>query len=145
VIRPALSCLMLAVIVGTSHACLCRDDPVSVQTLRFRSSDVFVGRVLSVTASGVVRRGQVFIERSWKGVQAGATVVVATLGQGVTCGVQFRSGDRLLVFARPDSGDEKGTLWAWRCERSTAVPLEVAALSDSLGAPSSIAKSSPRR
>ena len=137
--RRFLACLMLAISVGTAQACLCRDIP-SVEALRLRSSDVFVGRVLSLTASGVGYRGQVFIERSWKGAQAGSTVVVATVGVSTMCGVEFRPGYRLLVFANPD---QKGVFWAWRCNRSTSAPANIAALSDSLGEPSSTAKYAP--
>jgi len=134
-----LACLILAVSAGTAQACLCHDDP-PVETLRFRSSDVFVGRVMSVVASGIGYRGQVFIERSWKGAKAGAIVVVATIGTSTACGVQFRPGDRLLMFARYGGSDQKNVYWAWRCDGTTANPTSVTALSDSLGTPLSVAE-----
>ena len=116
----------------------------TIHTQKVMSSDVFVGLVRSVSESANVRRGRVFIERSWKGTQAGKTVVLATPSMGPACGVEFKTGDRVIVFANPGRSEElSGTLWTDVCDRSSAYPTLVAALSESLGTPVSTAKLSP--
>ena len=132
--------LAWAVLTVASAACACDCGFPTIPSQRHMSSDVFVGRVRSAGTLGLIRRGRVFVERSWKGTPAGRTVVVGTMRDGPTCGVEFKVGDRMLVFARPGTGDVQGMLWTDLCDRSTTNPLRVAALSDSLGEPSSTAK-----
>jgi len=105
---------------------------------------VFVGVVRSNKPRGNVVEAQLLIEKSWKGSPAGRTVVVATMPNGASCGVELKLGSHVLVFAHPGSGDVKGNLWTDLCEMSTWWPTSIATLSDSLGPPESVAMA-PRK
>src|SRR5262249_10577495 len=126
-----------AALAAARIACACDCQVPTIATQRHMSSDVVLARVRAVETSGLVRKGHMFVEQSWKGAPAGRTVVVGTMRDGPTCGVQFRVGDLVLVFAGHGTGDVQGMLWTDTCDRSTADPSMIAALSDSLGAPAS--------
>ena len=65
------------------------------------------------------------IEESWKGISEGQQqVVVRGDGPGASCGIQFREGERYLVYAYRGGEGEDGPLGTGVCEGTK--PLAVA-------------------
>jgi len=125
-------------------ACTC--EPTTAAARLGRSTDVFVGTVLSATLQRktvtTYRGTMVFsrvratirVDRSWKGPLRDVVEVV-TNGEASMCGVDFQQGLRYLVFAARESGEMKATLMTSICNGSRRVRWTAEAI-DSLGPPS---------
>jgi hypothetical protein len=136
--RLALALLMLGVEVGSGQACSCA--PYTIASSFARSSDVFVGTVLSLHRD-IGLKARVRIERSWKGTPAGKVVTVYTSAGGASCGVDMVVHQPVLLFAsRQTDGKLKGQLTAGLCSYSTWYPQAISERSDSLGPPVTVRK-----
>ena len=133
--RVAVGGLMLCLAMEVGHACTCVG--ISNATAYGRASDVFVGTVLSVKATGSSIKSRVRIERSWKGVPAAKVVTVYTSAS--TCGVGLTVGREQVVFAhRMTDGPWKGQLAVSLCSQPHGINVSTA--NDSLGPPASTSK-----
>src|SRR5262245_49776328 len=131
--RLAMALLMLGVAVGSGWACSCL--PYTIASSFARSSDVFVGTVLSLKRGNGVK-ARVRIERSWKGTPACKVVNVFTSDNGASCGVGMIVHQPVLLFAfRQTDGKLKGELTAGLCSYSTWYPQAIIERTDSLGPP----------
>jgi len=98
---------------GRAHACSCAGSPSPTDELN-RSDAVFAREVIDVeddTSSGMPPLSPVTleVEESWKGVSE-ERIVVRGYGPEVSCGIEFREGERYLVYAR----DKGGKMFRWR-------------------------------
>jgi hypothetical protein len=109
---------------------LCSCGPPSAPAVAARSvAAVFVGRATAVgdslvpadqfhgppNAFVVFRVAQIEVEVSWKGPAPGRVVTVRS---GPACTVDFREGERYIVYASRRPPD--GGLWAHLCSRTSA-------------------------
>src|SRR5262245_34210642 len=134
----AMVLLILSVAVGHGRACTCL--PVTVASSFSRSSDVFVGTVLSVHRDSGIK-ARVRIERSWKGTPAGKVVNVFTSSSGASCGVDMVAHHQVILFAsRQTEGKLKGELTVGLCSFSGPYPQMLSQLGDSLGPPVTVRK-----
>ena len=139
--------LFLLGMFGLASDCVaCSCVPTTVELRLQRSTEVFVGTVLSVKRQqrsvklsvGTVTvedvRARIRVEQSWKGTHRD-TVEVGTVSS--TCGVVFQEGKRLLVFAHTvygAYGELKSRLGTTICSGSRVVRW-TADTTDSLGTP----------
>jgi hypothetical protein len=116
-------CLVLAALLGWSvpaSACTCSNG--GPRAARARSTAVFLGRVLSVSAAplrsepyGDVAMARFVVSQSIKGVSRNDTVMTQYLvGTGGNCGLVLKPGMRLLVYAAPAKGSGS-QLWTDYC------------------------------
>jgi hypothetical protein len=130
--------LMLVFAVGSGWACSCGHKTIASSFAR--SSDVFVGTVLTLHRGGLVK-ARVRIERSWKGTPAGKVVTVFTGANGAACGLDMVAHQTILLFAfRQTDGKLKGQITVGLCSNSTGYPQAISERSDSLGAPMTVRK-----
>src|SRR5882762_5627419 len=93
--RLAFGFLVLCMAASDAGACTC-PRPTVAQSL-MRSSDVFLGTVLSVRLQGRNGfKGRIRVERSWKGTPAGRALTVYI---PAVCGVGLSQHHPVIIFA----------------------------------------------
>jgi hypothetical protein len=139
--RPTVFVLPLLVLAplvtarASALACSCALPPPVLEVLD-RSDAVFLGEVISVeAASPDVYPSAVWavfrVDRWWKGEPA-ATARILTDASSASCGFEFATGDRYLVYAiRGDAGSAGAALTTnlcWRTHRYWADDPDLAEL-----------------
>ena len=122
-------CLVLSALLGWSvpaSACTCSNG--GPRAARARSTAVFLGRVLSVSAAplrsepyGEVAMARFVVTQSIKGVSLNDTVTMQYLvGTGGNCGLVLKPGMQLLVYAAPTEGSGSH-LWTGYCSGTKGI------------------------
>ena len=119
-------------------ACMCVPPPPPAEAAE-RAGAVFTGTVQSIddgtlsTGGSVlpVRRVHLAIDRAWRGVEAGDSVVVITSYSEAACGYSFAVGRAYLVYSVRDAS---GTWTTTTCSRTRTIDEAVEDLA-ALGTP----------
>lgn len=127
-----------AALAGTSAwACRCDVPQQTPEALYAQTEFIFEGTVEKLNEPGkgerdpVLRLATFKVTRVWKGqVEDGA--VVSTHWDDEACGVQFRKGEKYLVFARRAPPEAKARLATSSCTSTTAIS-HAAKLIEALG------------
>ena len=121
-VKPTLILPLACLLFGfdVARACVCKGEKLSdkeaVARAHAYSFAVFSGEVIEV-----VRRGKILpvvvrfrVEESWKD-SGEPEAVVLTGASGADCGLDFRVGEKYLVYASSSDGT---SLWAQSCTRT---------------------------
>lgn len=115
---PALAFAALLASAKEARACSCVPPPPPNTALE-RAASVFVGEVVSVTASGQQKKVRLTVDERFKG-EGDELVTLLTPAESAACGRNFVKGTRYLVYAE----EVEGVLHDHLCSRTT--PIEQA-------------------
>lgn len=124
-----------------ASACSCAPPPAPKIALQ-QAGAVFSGTVTSVKREALTLHAQFEVAQKWKGVE-GKTVTVVTSESSASCGVNFESGKKYLVYALKNADDAAGApLRTNLCTRTTSWENAAADIAE-LGVPDEAPQSAP--
>jgi hypothetical protein len=112
-------------------ACSCVQPPPPQAALE-QADAVFAGTVVTIQRTGQLSAtliAEIEVDEVWTG-EVFETVTVTTAGDSATCGVDFTTGARWLVYAELDDGSGLSTHLCTRTARATQATADFDALED---------------